>query len=100
MPGTGALPGFHPDTQQRVRSHGAGQSPGELRGSFMSPPGVQAGRGVDDVGREAARPAVQRERRGSSADYLGYLLCAAGRPDLLTTRHLRGRFPPEMRPMC
>ena len=66
----------------------------------MSTPDAQADHGVDDVGRETTSPEAQRERHGSSGGYLGYLLCAAGRQDLLTTRHLHDRLPPEMPPLC
>jgi hypothetical protein len=66
----------------------------------MNRPDVQAGLRVDDAGRDAARAAAERGRHGSSGSYLGYLLCAAGRPDLLTIRHLHARLPPDMPPMC
>ena len=100
MLGLGAFAGFRPDTRREVRGHGSSQLPGDSHHSFKSAPGVQADHDVDNVGREAARPAGRHERRGSSGGYLGYLLCAAGRPDLLTTRHLHDRLPPEMPPLC
>lgn len=58
------------------------------------------GHGVDVVHRGVAEPAAQHERRDASGCYLGYLLVTAGRQDLLTTRQLRDRLPPEMPPMC
>jgi hypothetical protein len=58
------------------------------------------GHDVGVVERGVAGPAAQHERRDSSGGYLGYLLCTAGRQDLLTTRQLHARLPPEMPPMC
>ncbi len=60
----------------------------------------ERGHGADVVERGVAGPAAQHERRDSSGGYLGYLLCTAGRQDLLTTRQLHARLPPEMPPMC
>jgi hypothetical protein len=100
MLGLGTLARLRPATRQEVRGHGPGRRPGELHGSSTNTPGVQADHGVDIVERDVAGPAAQHQRRDSSGGYLGYLLCAAGRPDLLTTRHLHDRLPPEMPPMC
>jgi len=100
MLGRGAIAKFRPAPRQGVHRGGSSQLPEKLHQSFMSTPDAQADHGVDDVGREAASPEAQRERHGSSDGYLGYLLCAAGRQDLLTTRHLRDRLPPEMPPLC
>jgi len=77
MLGRSALAKIRPDARQEARGHG-----------------------VDVVERGAAGPADQHERRDSSGGYLGYLLCTAGRQDLLTTRHLHDRLPPEMPPLC
>ena len=88
MLGRSALAGIRPDARQEARGHGSGQK------------GAQAGHGVDVVKRGVAGPAAQHERRDSSGGYLGYLLCTTGRQDLLTTRHLRDRLPPEMPPLC
>ena len=100
MLGLGALAGIRPDARQKVRCDGSRSLPEERQHSSMSTPSVQADLGVDDVEREAAGPAARHEGRGSSGGYLGYVLCAAGRQDLLTTRHLHDRLPPEMPPMC
>ena len=100
MFGLGVFAGIRRDARHKLRGHGSSQMPGEPHRSSMSAPSVQADPGVDDVGREAATPAAQHERRGASGGYLGYLLCTAGRQDLLTTRHLHDRLPPEMPPMC
>jgi hypothetical protein len=77
MPGRSSLAAIRPDARQEARGYGA-----------------------DVVERGVAEPAAQRERRDSSGGYLGYLLCTAGRQDLLTTRQLHARLPPEMPPMC
>ena len=77
MLGRGTLAGIRPDARQEVR-----------------------GQGADAVERDVAGPAAQHERRDSSGGYLGYLLCAAGRQDLLAARYLHDRLPPEMPPMC
>ena len=77
MLGPRALAGIRPDARQEARGHG-----------------------VDAVERGAAGHEAQHERRDASGGYLGYLLCAAGRQDLLTTRRLHDRLPPEMPPLC
>jgi len=100
MLGRGALAGIRPDARQEVRGHGSCQRPGELHRSFTNTPGVQAGHGVDVVERDVAGPAARPQRRDSSGGYLGYLLCTAGRQDLLTTLRPHDRLPPEMPPMC
>ncbi len=100
MFGLGVFAGIRSNARQRASGHGSSQIPGQPHRSSMSAPRVQADLGVDDAGRESARPAAQRETRGSSGGYLGYLLLSAGRQDLLTTRHLHGGIPPEMPPMC
>jgi len=88
MLGRSALAKIRPDARKEAGGLGSGQV------------GVQAGHGVDVVERGVAGPAAQHERRGSSGGYLGYLLCTTGRQDLLTTRHLHDRLPPEMPPLC
>ena len=100
MLGRSALAAVRPDARQEARGHGSGQTPGELRRSVTLTPGVQADHGADVVERDVAGPAGQHGRRDSSGSYLGYLLCTVGRQDLLTTRHLHDRLPPEMPPMC
>jgi hypothetical protein len=77
MPGRSALAAIRPDARKEARGHG-----------------------VEVVERGIAAPAAQHESRDSSGGYLGYLLCTAGRQDLLTTRKLHDRLPPEMPPMC
>jgi hypothetical protein len=72
-----ALAAIRPDARQEARGHA-----------------------VDVVERGVAGPAAQHEERDCSDGYLGYLLCTAGRQDLLPTRHLRDRLPPEMPPLC
>jgi len=94
------LVAIRPDARQEARGHGSGQTPGELRRSVTLTPGVQADHGADVVERDVAGPAGQHGRRDSSGSYLRYLLCTVGRQDLLTTRHLHDRLPPEMPPMC
>lgn len=84
MLGPGILAKLRPAARQGARRRGSGQRPEDLRLSMTNTADAQA----------------ERERRAASADYLGYLLCAAGRLDLLTTRHLRDRLPPGMPPMC
>jgi hypothetical protein len=72
-----AIAAIRPDARQEARGHAVGV-----------------------VERGVAGPAARHEERDSSDGYLGYLLCTAGRQDLLTTRHLHDRHPPEMPPMC
>lgn len=88
MLGRSALAGNRPDARQEARGPGSSQEPGEPHRTFTNTPGGQAGHGVNVVAR------------GSSSGYLGYMLCNAGRQDLLTTRHVHDRLPPEMPPMC
>ena len=77
MPGRSALAAIRPDPRQEARANA-----------------------VDVVEYGVAGPTAQHEERDSSDGYLGYLLCTAGRQDLLTTRHLHDRLPPEMPPLC
>jgi hypothetical protein len=100
MLGPGTLAKFRPAARHKIRRGGSSQRPEDLHQSLTNTVEDQADHGVNDTGRDAARPAAGHERRGSSGGYLGYLLCAAGRPDLLATRRFQGRLPPEMPPMC
>jgi hypothetical protein len=61
---------------------------------------VAAPSGTDGPAGSGVHPDAPQESHGSSASYLGYLLCLAGRPDLIAARHLHDRLPPEMPPMC